>query len=268
MQIMDFEEKLLKAARKNESLVSIGLDIDREKMPPFLFDERDPIFEFNKKIIDETRDIVCAYKPNMAFYLAFGIEGIEALKKTIRYIPSDIPVILDAKMNDIGNTARKYASAVFEFFGADAVTISPYLGKDSIMEFTKYEDKCSFILCRTSNPSAGDFQDLSFNGEPLYQIVAKKAREWNCGVVAGATYPKEIGIIREIIGDLPMLIPGIGVQEGDIEGAVRNGTNDEGEMAIINSSRGIIYASRGKDFAKKAREACLFLREKINKINE
>jgi orotidine-5'-phosphate decarboxylase len=171
-------------------------------------------------------------------------------------------------LNDIGNTAKKYAYAAFEFFGVDAVTLSPYLGEDSIKQFTKYEDKgkFSFILVRSSNPSARDFQDLLIGEIPLYQIVAKKAKEWNCGAITGATYPNDIKIVREIIGDdLPILIPGIGQQGGKIDESVKNGVNDKGEMAIINSSRGIIYAGRNEKFAKKARESCLILKDEINR---
>jgi orotidine-5'-phosphate decarboxylase len=268
---MNFKEKLHNITHNNDSLLCVGLDVDEEKMPKFLFEtSKDPFFEFNKSIIDSTKDLVCAYKLNMAFYEVFGTEGIELLKKTIRYIPKDVVVILDGKRNDIGNTARKYAQTLFETLHADAVTINPYLGKDGVAPFLEYKDKCSFILCRTSNTSAGDFQDLVISKTPLYQVVAKKIKEWNvhsnCGAVVGATYSNELQIIRGVLGeDIPLLLPGIGKQGGDVEKTVKYGTNSKGEMAIINSSRGIIFAGNDKDFAKKAREEALSLRNKINK---
>ena len=268
---MNFQEKLRKISNKNNSLVCVGLDIDKEKMPKFLFkSSKDPFFDFNTSIIDATKDLVCAYKLNMAFYEVFGANGLSLLKKTVDYIPRDIIIILDGKRNDIGNTARKYAQAIFETLNGDAVTINPYLGEDGITPFLEYKDKCSFILCRTSNPSARDFQDISIGKTPFYQIVAKKINEWNthgnCGAVVGATYPEELKIIRDIVGEkTPLLIPGIGKQGGDIKKAVKNGTNKDGEMAIINSSRGIIFAGNDEDFAKKSRTAALSLRDEINK---
>jgi len=269
---MNFKEKLSSIVHENDSLVCVGLDIDKEKMPKFLFESsRNPYFEFNKSIIEYTKDFVCAYKLNMAFYETLGKECNDLLQKTIRCIPGKIIVILDGKRNDIGNTAQKYAQALFETYHADAVTVNPYLGKDSVMPFLGYKDKCSFILCRTSNPSASDFQDLKISATPLYQMVARKIKEWNiydnCGAVVGATYPDELKIIRSILGDdVPLLIPGIGKQGGDVEKTVKYGTNKEGEMALINSSRDIIYASAEEDFAKKAGEKAKALRKEINKF--
>ncbi|MCK5113127.1 MAG: orotidine-5'-phosphate decarboxylase, partial [Thermoplasmatales archaeon] len=176
----NFKQKLLDVSHKNNSLLCVGLDIDKDKMPKFLFESsKNPFLDFNKSIIDATKDIVCAYKLNMAFYEVFGKEGFDLLKKTVEYISKDIVVILDGKRNDIGNTARKYAQTLFETLNADAATVNPYLGKDGVTPFLEYKDKCSFILCRTSNASAGDFQDLSISTIPLYQIVAKKIKEWN-----------------------------------------------------------------------------------------
>ena len=267
---MDFREKLGKIVKKNNSLLCVGLDVDKEKMPQFLFEKsKDPFFVFNRSIIDATKDLVCAYKLNMAFYEALGIDGFELLEKTISYIPAEVVVVLDGKRNDIGNTARKYAQSLFEIYKADAVTVNPYLGKDSVTPFLEYKDKCTFILCRTSNPSAIDFQDLTVSKTPLYQLIARKIKEWNiygnCGAVVGATYPDELRIIRDILGDeAPLLIPGIGKQGGDVEKTVEYGTNKKGEMAIINSSRGIIYAGYGKDFAKTSRESTIMLRDEIN----
>lgn len=268
---MKFNEKLQKIVKKNNSLLCVGLDIDKGKMPNFLFEKsKDPFFEFNKSIIDSTKDLVCAYKLNMAFYEVLGKEGIELLAKTINYVPEDIVIILDGKRNDIGNTARMYAKSLFEIFNADAVTINPYLGFDGVKPFMEYKDKCSFILCRTSNQSARDFQDIKSDNIPLYQSVANKIRDWNsngnCGAVVGGTYPDELKIIRAILGeDIPLLIPGIGKQGGDVEKTVKYGTNKDGEMAVINSSRGIIFAGDDENFAEKSRDAALSLRDEINK---
>jgi len=268
---MNFKQKFLNISHKNNSLLCVGLDIDKEKMPKFLFESsKNPFLTFNKLIIDATKDIVCAYKLNMAFYEIFGKKGIDLLEKTVEYIPKDIVVILDGKRNDIGNTARKYAKTLFETLKADAATVTPYLGKDGIAPFLEYKDKCSFILCRTSNSSASDFQDLNISGIPLYQIVAKKIKEWNvndnCGAVVGATYPDELKNIRKILGeDIPLLIPGIGKQGGDVKKTIIHGTNNKGEMAIINSSRGIIFAGNDENFAEVSRYVALSLRDEINK---
>jgi len=268
---MVFKEKLSNIVHENDSLVCVGLDIDKEKMPQFLFGtSKDPFFDFNKSIIDETKDLVCAYKLNMAFYEVLGVEGFKILEKTVKHIPRNIVVILDGKRNDIGNTAQKYAKSLFETYKADAVTVNPYLGIDGVKPFLEYKDKCSFILCRTSNPSAVDFQDLKTQGKPLYQIVAEKIKEWDkigcCGAVVGATYPDELKVIRNIIGDdIPLLIPGIGKQGGDVEKTVKYGTNSKHEMALINSSREIIFAGSEEGFAEKSREKTESLRKEINK---
>lgn len=268
---MNFREKLSNIVHKNDSLVCVGLDVDKEKMPKFLFESsKNPFLEFNKSIIESTKDLACAYKLNMAFYEVFGKDGNDLLQKTIGYIPKDVVIVLDGKRNDIGNTAKKYAQSLFETYHADAITVNPYLGKDSVMPFLEYKDKCSFVLCRTSNPSATDFQDLKVSSTPLYQLVAQKIKEWNiygnCGAVVGATYPDELKIIREILGEeSPLLIPGIGKQGGDVEKTVKYGTNKEGKMALINSSREIIFSGDNENFAEKSREKALSLREEINK---
>src|SRR4030065_103197 len=208
---MKFVDKLLSASRRNKSLLCIGLDPDITLMP------KAGLFDFNKAIIDTTADLVYAYKPNLAFYEASGIEGLKVLQKTIEYIPDDIPIIGDGKRGDIGNTARAYAKALFVTFGCDAATVSPYLGFDSVEPFIDYKDKGIFILCRTSNPGAVDFQSLvNAQGRPLYESVARKAREWdirgNIGLVVGATYPDELKAIRHMCPEMPLLIPGIGAQ--------------------------------------------------------
>jgi len=268
---MNWRQKLLDGTSQNNSLLCVGLDTDVGKIPKFLrASSKNPLFDFNKAIIDATKDLVCAYKLNMAFYEVEGKKGIDALEKTIRYIPNNIVIILDGKRNDIGNTAQKYAQSLFDTLKADAVTVNPYLGKDGITPFLDYKDKCSFILCRTSNPSAGDFQDLTVSSTPLYQIVAKKIREWNtnnnCGAVVGATYPDELKTVRTILGEhIPILIPGVGKQGGDIEKTVRNGTNSKKEMALINSSREIIFAGEQQDFAEQSRKKAESVRNEINK---
>ncbi|MFH1336936.1 MAG: orotidine-5'-phosphate decarboxylase [Candidatus Zixiibacteriota bacterium] len=265
---MRFIDKLRKASQNNNSLVCVGLDTDERKIPPFLKSEEDPVFEFNREIIDSTRDLVCAYKPNLGFYEALGTKGWEALRKTCEYIPPEIPIILDAKRGDIGNTAHMYARALYEVMKADAVTVSPYMGRDAIQPFLEYEDKCAFILCLTSNEGAKDFQLSMIDGKPLYEIVAEKVLSWNergnCGLVVGATYPDQLKRIREIAPTLPFLIPGVGAQAGEIESTVKYGTDENGELAIINSSRAIIYASSGRDFASAARTEALRLRDLIN----
>lgn len=267
---MDFKEKLSNIVNKNNSLLCVGLDIDKDKIPKFLFDSKEPFYEFNKQIIDATQDIVCAYKLNMAFYEVFGKDGFNILEKTIKYIPKNIVVVLDGKRNDIGNTAKKYAKSLFETLKADAATVNPYLGIDGVKPFLEYKDKCSFILCRTSNISATDFQDLKILGKSLYEYVALKIKKWNdmgcCGAVVGATYPEELKNIRKILGDdIPLLIPGIGKQGGDVEKTVKYGTNKEGYNAIINSSRGIIFAGNDENFAEESKKVALNLRDTINR---
>jgi orotidine-5'-phosphate decarboxylase len=259
---MDFVNKLLNISRKNKSLLCIGLDPDPQLMPKI------DILEFNKAIINATCDLICAYKPNLAFYEALGIEGLTILQKTIEHIPPDIPIIGDAKRGDIGNTAKAYAKALFSTFGFDAATVNPYLGFDSIEPFISYQDKGVFILCRTSNKGALDFQDLCTDGLPLYEVVAQKAREWNTygniGLVVGATYPEELKRVRSICPEMCLLIPGIGAQGGDLASAVGYGVNAQGEKAIINVSRQILYASKEKDFAEAARNAAAKIRNQIN----
>ena len=263
---MNFIEKLTNATEKNKSLLCVGLDPDPELMP-----SKVGVFKFNKAIIDATSDLVCAYKLNLAFYEALD-EGIDALKRTVKYIPDDIPIIGDAKRGDIGNTARAYAKAIFSNLGFDATTVNPYLGFDSVEPFVEYLDRGVFILCRTSNPSAVDFQSLPFETErrrlPLFEIVALRAAQWNkhgnVGLVVGATYPEELKLIRQNHPDMLLLIPGIGAQAGDLASAVRYGVDAHGRKAIISSSRQIIYASTEKDFAEAARWAASQLREEIN----
>ena len=249
---MKFQEKFEKIRNKNNSLLCVGLDVDKDKINKSCLD-------FNKEIIDSTKDLVCAYKLNMAFYEALGLDGYKIIAQTIDYIPKDVVVILDGKRNDIGNTAKKYAQSLFEIFNSDAVTVNPYLGFDGVKPFIDYKEKCSFILCRTSNQSAKDFQDIKTD-KFLYEKVAEKIKEWNtnknCGAVVGATYPDELKKIRGILGqDLPILIPGIGAQGGDVQKTIEV----SGDNSIIVSSRGIIYS-------KNPRESAIKLKEEINKF--
>ena len=264
---MNFLEKLDKAVKLNNSLLCVGLDIDMSRIPKFLLNKEDPIFSFNKAIIDETRDLVCAYKPNIAFYESYGIYGLQSLMRTIEYLADDIPVILDAKRGDIGHTAAAYAKAIFEVFKADATTVSPYLGHDSVEPFIEYKDKGVFVLCLTSNPGSKDFQ-IGADEPPLFKTVARKVKEWNkngnLGLVVGATNPQELKDIRTLAGDMPILIPGVGAQGGDLQMAVKNGVNKKGERAIVNASRSIIYASDRDDFAGNAKMLARRLRDDIN----
>jgi orotidine-5'-phosphate decarboxylase len=259
---MKFTDKLLNISRKNKSWLCIGLDPDPELMPEV------DVLQFNKAIIEATSDLVCAYKPNLAFYEALGSKGLAILEKTVKYISGDIPVIGDAKRGDIGNTARAYARALFSVLGFDAATVNPYLGFDSIEPFINYQDKGVFILCRTSNRGATDFQNLCTNGLPLYEAVAQKAQEWNIygniGLVVGATYPEELKRVRSICPEMPLLIPGIGTQGGDLASAVGYGVDVRGEKAIINVSRQILYASKERDFAQAARNVAEKIRKQIN----
>ena len=237
------------------------------------------MFRFNQQIVDSTHDLVCAYKPNAAFYEAQGDQGLRALARTIRYIKEqhpDIPVILDVKRADIGNTNLGYVQAAFDELGADAITVHPYLGKDALEPFLARKDKGIIVLVRTSNPGAGEFQDLyvseliELSTTRLYEYVATKvSKEWNenenVGIVVGATYPTELAHIRKIVGDMPILIPGVGAQGGEVEATVTSGKDSRGWGMIINSSRGIIFASKGEDFAQAARKAAETLRGEVNK---
>ncbi len=265
-----FLDRLDAACEATQSLVCVGLDPDPALMPV------EDVFSFNKVIVDATHDLVCAYKPNLAFYEALGLEGLRALEQTIQHIRKVAPsavLIGDAKRGDIGNTAAAYAKAMFEVWDFDAATVTPYLGEDAVEPFLTHSDRGAFILCRTSNPGARDFQDMMVQSpgdppRPLYQMVALRAMEWNrhgnVGLVVGATYPREIEQVRLLCPETPFLIPGIGSQAGDLEQSVRLGVDARGRRAVINSSRGIIYASRGHDFAEAARNATIMLRDAIN----
>lgn len=268
-----FIKKLEEIQKKNNSLVCVGLDSDFSKLPHFLKSQNYPQLEFNKAIIEATHDLVCAYKMNSAFYEARGGQGLIELKMTLAYLHShypEIPTIDDAKRADIGNTNMGYVTSIFDEMGFDSLTLHPYLGREALQPFLDRKDKGLIILCRTSNPGAGEFQDLKVGKKPLYQVVAEQVvKNWNtnnnCLLVVGATYPKELAQIRTLAPNMPFLVPGIGAQGGDVEKTVKAGLDRQGRGMIINSSRGIIFAGSDKDFAQKAREATIVLQNEINK---
>ena len=265
-----FVAELARAWERNNSLLCVGLDPEIERFPRAIGAEASPIFHFNKAIVDATADLVCAYKPQFAHYAAYEAE--DQLERTIEYIHRTypgLPVILDAKRGDIGNTAERYAIEAFERYAADALTVNPYLGTDALEPFLRRADKGVIVLCRTSNPSAGDLQDLETGGRRLYQVVAELAvARWNtrgnCLLLMGATYPRELAEVRALVGGMPLLVPGVGAQQGDVAQVVQNGQTPQGTGLIISSSRAILYASAGADFADAARTAALALRTQIN----
>ena len=269
---MTFLEKLTRAQQKNRSYLCVGLDIVTANTPLPLQYHDEPMLPFARAIIEATQDLVCAYKPNLGFFLAEGAAGMVALERIVRAIPEDIPIILDGKFGDIGNTAQAYARGAFEQFKADAVTLSPYMGSDSVKPFLAYPDRGVFVLARTSNPNAGEFQNLTTDDLALYERVALSANRWHsegpgaCGLVVGATAPAELERIRTISPDLPFLIPGVGAQGGDLESAVKYGATRNGVGPVINASRAVIYASRMVDFADAARNAALTIVEQMRRI--
>ena len=265
---MGFFDKLEQAARRNGSLLCVGLDPDPALMPV------DDVAAFNRAIVEATSEFVCAYKPNLAFYEALAERGLAALRETLAAIPKDIPVIADGKRNDIGNTAKAYARALFDELGFDAATVNPYLGGDAIEPFLEREDKAAFVLCRTSNPGARDLQDLLVSQagsepQPLFEVVAEMARRWNSrgnvGLVVGATYPEELRRVRQICPEMTFLVPGVGAQGGDVAAVLANGLDVDGGGLIINVSRQVLYASRGVDFAQAAAAAARGLRDEIER---
>jgi len=274
--------EMLQAKWDERKFVCVGLDSDAKKLPECLRaasrDPQVPQLAFNQAIVDSTKDLVCAYKPNLAFYR--GSAGKQVLQATISYIKAnapDVPVILDAKQADIGNTNDGYVEEDFDWYGADAVTVHPFLGMEAVRPFLDRSDKGIIVLCRTSNEGAGEFQDEPVpspdgNGYvPLYQKVAYNvSRNWNyngnCAVVVGATYPEELGLVRQIVGDLPILIPGIGAQGGDLAATVSNGRDGKGQGMIINNSRGVIFASGGEDYASAARTVVINMHNAIDAV--
>jgi len=259
------------AQRRNVSLLCVGLDPEPSRLPEILRSNADAVFEFCRAIVDATADLVCCFKPQIAHFAAQRAE--DALERLIAHIHAahpGVPVILDAKRGDIGSTAQHYATEAFDRYRADAVTANPYLGRDAVQPFLDRADRGVILLCRTSNPGARDLQDLDVGGKPLYQHLAQLvARDWNgngnCALVVGATYPEELGAVRALAGELPILVPGVGAQGGDVAAVVRNGRNAQGAGLIISSSRAILYASGGTDFADGARREAQKLRDEINR---
>lgn len=268
---MRFIDELRQRWQQADTLVCVGLDPEPARFPARFADDADAVFAFCRDIVDATAEYACAFKPQIAHFAALGAE--HALARLIAHIHAahpGIPVILDSKRGDIGSTAQHYAAEAFDRYRADAVTVNPYLGRDSVQPFLDRADKGVIVLCRTSNAGAGDLQDLLVHGRPLYQQVAQKvAHEWNahgnCALVVGATWPEQLREVRGIAGDLPFLVPGVGAQGGDVEAVVRNARTADGTGLIVSSSRAILYASSGDDFADAAREAARALRETINR---
>ncbi len=268
---MTFTQQLAAAWQTNNSLLCVGLDPDPAKFPAHLKGRDDAIFEFCKGIVDATADLVCSFKPQSAYFAARRAEDqLEALIEHIHTRHPGIPVILDAKRGDIGSTAEQYAVEAFERFKADAVTVNPYMGRDSVEPYLAYPDKGVILLCRTSNAGGSDLQFLDVGGEKLYERVARlAAQEWNTtgqiGLVVGATFPAEIARVRALIGDMPLLVPGIGAQGGDIEATVKAGRTGNGTGLMIHSSRAILFAGKDEHFAAAARQAA---QDTLNAINQ
>lgn len=267
---MSFIADLAAAWKKNDSLLCVGLDPDLSRLPAHLRHQPDAIYEFCKAIVDATADLVCAFKPQIAYFAGEAAERqLEALIDHIHACYPEIPVILDAKRGDIGATAAQYAREAFVRYQADALTVNPYMGFDSIEPYLEYADCGLIVLCRTSNPGGSDLQNLNVGGVKLYQHVAGLvAKKWNrhgqCALVVGATFPQELADVRGIVGDMPLLVPGIGAQGGDVEATVRAGRTADGAGMMINSSRAILYAGKHEDFAAAARVAAVVTRDEIN----
>jgi len=270
---VNFIDKLSAAWTRNDSLLCVGLDPDLARFPAHLKDQPDAIVQFCTAIIDATADLACAFKPQIAYFAALGAEDqLEEICRYLRDTYPHIPLILDAKRGDIGATAHQYAREAFERYGADAVTVSPYMGSDSVEPYFDWPERGVIVLCRTSNAGGSDLQFLDVGGVPLYQHVAKLvAEKWNrngqCALVVGATFPEELAQVRKIIGDMPLLVPGVGAQGGDVEATVRSGRTSNGTGMMINSSRAILYAAaqEGEDFAAAARRVARETRDEINR---
>lgn len=267
---MTFIQALRRRWTDADTLLCVGLDPEPSRLPASLQDDPDAVFTFCRAIVDASAPYVCAFKPQIAHFAALAAEP--ALVRLIQHIHTahpGIPVILDSKRGDIGSTAQHYAREAFERFGSDAVTVNPYLGRDSVQPFLDRADKGVVVLCRTSNPGSGEFQDLRIEGLPLYQHVARRvASEWNengnCLLVVGATWPVELAQIRALVGDMPLLVPGIGAQGGDVRAVMEKGCDSSGAGLIISSSRAILYAGNGADFAEAAAQAARAQRDQIN----
>ncbi|MBI3973634.1 MAG: orotidine-5'-phosphate decarboxylase [Chloroflexi bacterium] len=267
-----FLERLSQAFARNDSLLCVGLDPEVGKLPAHLkgLPPAEAIVAFNREIVDATADLVACYKPNLAFYEALGPEGLAALRRTMVLVPPEILTLGDAKRGDIANTMRLYAQALFDVYGFDAVTASPYLGRDALEPFLSRAERGVFILCRTSNPGASEIVDLEVDGEPLYLAVAERVRRWNdnknAGLVVGATYPRELAAVRERCPELPVLLPGVGAQQGALEDSVAAGVDAQRSGLLVVVARQVLYASSGRDFATAARAAAQALRDRINRV--
>ena len=269
---MKFIDKLSAAWTANQSLLCVGLDPDLDKMPAQLQADPEGIVKFCKEIIDATADVACSFKPQIAYFAALGAERqLEQICAYLRATYPHIPLILDAKRGDIGATARQYAREAFDRYGADAVTVNPYMGFDSVEPYMEWDERGVIVLCRTSNPGGSDLQFLNADGVPLYQHVARLvAEKWNkngqCALVVGATFPQELAAVRAIVGDMPLLVPGVGAQGGDVAATVRSGKTASGAGMMINSSRAILYATPqgSESFADAARRVALETRDAIN----
>jgi orotidine-5'-phosphate decarboxylase len=277
MTVRTFAEHIAVASSRADSLVCIGLDPDFNRFPAHLRElgPRDAIIQFNRAVIDATSDIACAYKPNLGFYLGHGLAGPEALVETRALIPAEVPAILDCKAGDVGSTAAAYARGIFDEWSFDAVTVNPFLGEDSLAPFLAYPDRGVLVLCKTSNPGSGEWQDLQVGhdgGDPLFLKLAERVARWaidypaSVGVVVGATYPEQLALVRARCPNLPILLPGIGAQAGDLDAAIVGGLDADGGALIVTASRSIIYAGSGPDFADLAREAALRLRDDVNAV--
>ncbi|MCC6070028.1 orotidine-5'-phosphate decarboxylase [Massilia sp. GCM10020059] len=271
---MKFIDKLSAAWTTNNSLLCVGLDPDLDRFPAHLKDQPDAIVTFCKAIIDATADLACAFKPQIAYFAALGAEGqLEEICRYLRDTYPHIPLVLDAKRGDIGATAHQYAREAFDRYGADAVTVNPYMGFDSVEPYMAWPDRGVIVLCRTSNAGGSDLQFLDVGGTRLYQHVARLvAEKWNrngqCALVVGATFPEELAQVRAIVGDMPLLVPGVGAQGGDVAATVTAGKSANGAGMMINSSRAILYAApqAGEDFAAAARRVALQTRDEINRF--
>ncbi len=267
---MGFMQQLRQRWVTSGSLVCVGLDPEPAKFPAKFSGDPDAVFAFCRDIADATAEFACAFKPQIAHFAALGAE--DALERLIAHLHAAhpaVPVILDAKRGDIGSTAQRYAVEAFQRYDADAVTVNPYLGRDSVQPFLDHAERGVVILCRTSNPGAGDLQDLDVGGRPLYQHVAGTiARDWNahgnCALVVGATWPAQLAEVRAIVGDMPLLVPGVGAQGGDAEAVVRNAKSADGTGLLVSSSRAILYASSGDDYADAAADAARTLRDTLD----
>ncbi|MBN2008331.1 orotidine-5'-phosphate decarboxylase [candidate division KSB1 bacterium] len=265
---MSFNSRLAQICQTKKSYVCVGLDVDIEKMPAFLRSEADPLYVFSKAIIEATADYVAAFKINIAFFEAYGKAGWDALERIVASLPENVIRIADAKRADIGNSSQRYAHAFLHAMPFDAITVNPYLGYDSVKPFIENTDKGAFILCITSNPGSNDFQHFNNGDEQLFEKVARTVSHWNtlenCGLVTGATHPEELARVRQLAPNLPLLIPGIGAQGGDLELSVKNALTSANDKALFNSSRGIIYSASDHSFAEKAGKSAGELQRAIN----